>query len=427
MYHSVIGRRLVECLNKRAGVKRTVREFFDEEYVPLFFGSERLLQNVNNSPYDQKFTKNKLPYSDALRDECTRAIHGKVSTLKPDASFYLGGPASGCVETTSGQVTSLAIPVTDEDVYASWVGAALGLTVQGGITLLIDSDEVLIETYTGWREYRRYLDQTPRVKPMQINTWNCQRLMSVFADEHLRFSAITDKSGEKLETQKWVRLLFALSYRFRGSDTSRLLAYAYALLQSNTTIGFLQLNLSACNYLADLYERLFTVPEGMPHASFANLYDTAESFYEAGTHSEIGLRALRPKDVFGAQRDVPKVPKATDKEKQISFDTYQTWIIAMLNNEKLLPLAEELAGILYNFQQSSSRLKTDDKQSVEDLLKKRNAREFIDALVPIVSADKANVSLYERVVGDVAMMPHDKVPLFLTLVRFKYAAAKAKL
>jgi len=426
MYHSVIGKRLIDCLNRRDGKARTVRKFFDEEYVPLFFGGGRLLQNVNNSPFDQTFTKQKKAYSDALRDECTIALHRKVSKLKPDASFFIGGPAAGCEETTSGQVTSLDVPILDEDVYASWIGAALGLTVQGGITLLIDADDVLIETYNGWPLYRRYLEQTPSVKPMQINTWNCQRLTSTFSGELQPFDVVTDKAGTKLETQRWVRLLFALSTHYKDAECQRLLAYAYSLGQSNTTLGFVQLNLTTCRYLVDLYERLFTVPEGMTHASFANLYDTAESFYEACTHSEIGLKALRPKDVLNAQRDIPKVPKTTDSEKQISFNTYQTWIIAMLNKEELLTLAEELAGTLYGHQKAGRRTTNVDKQAVENLLEKRNAREFIDSLTHIVDADPDNAKCYERIVSELVALSPDKVPLFLTLLRFKYAAVKAK-
>ena len=144
MYHSVIGKKLVECLNKRDGRTLTVREFFDDVYVPLFFGSSRFLQYINNSPYDQSFSKVKVKpmYTAALRDSCTSVLHAKVRTIKPDASFFLGGPAAGCTETTSGQVTDLGVPVLEDDIYASWIGAALGLTVQGGITLLIDDDEV---------------------------------------------------------------------------------------------------------------------------------------------------------------------------------------------------------------------------------------------------------------------------------------------
>ena len=72
----------------------------------------------------------------------------------------------------------MGIPITEEDIYASWIGAALGLTVQGGMILLIDAKDVLLTTYDGWKEYRKYLDQTPKLKPLQVNAWNGQWVAS---------------------------------------------------------------------------------------------------------------------------------------------------------------------------------------------------------------------------------------------------------
>jgi len=98
----------------------------------------------------------------------------------------------------------------------------------------------------------------------------------------------------------------------------------------------------------------------------------------------------------------------------------------MLNKEELLTLAEELAGTLYGHQKAGRRTTNVDKQAVENLLEKRNAREFIDSLTHIVDADPDNAKCYERIVSELVALSPDKVPLFLTLLRFKYAAVKAK-
>lgn len=425
MYHSVIGKRLVACTNKRDGTAYTVREFFDKVYVPLFFGGGRLLQNVNNSPFDQAITKKKQAHTPELVLSCLQQVHAKVQGQKPDASFFLGGPASGSLETTSGQVTSMKVPVQEEDVYASWIGAALGLTVQGGMALVIDADDVLLETYDGWKAYRRFLDQTPKIKPLQVNTWNGQWVAQRM--RNLSFSdPVTDKDGVALQTQPWVQLLFALGDHYRDGAERRLLAYVYALGQSNTTLGFIRLNLPEVNRLVDLCRQLFTVPAGLPPKRFETIYETAQSFRYACERTEIGLTALRPKDVFKAQSGIPVPPNATDADKQIAFDTYQTWIIAMLNNKDLMPRAEELASALEKFQKQDVRLKTGNMQMVKELLDKKNRREFIEELAKILEKDGANCDLYERIVADLMSLSSDTVPLFLTLLRFKYAAAKAK-
>lgn len=428
MYHSVIGKRLVECVNRRDGTAYSVRDFFDNVYVPLFFGSARMLQNVNNSPFDQAITKQKKPFTPQLQAECLKQVHGKVQGQTPDASFFLGGPASGSIETTSGQVTSMRVPVFEEDVYASWIGAALGLTVQGGMILLIDAEDVLLTTYDGWSKYREFLEQTPTLKPLQVNAWNGQWVGGQFSDNSWgqAWQPVLDRDDAALTTQKWVQLIFALSHHYRESSPRRLMAYVYSLGQSNTTLGFIRLNIAEVEKLFDLYQRLFTVPAGMYAADFERLYDTAESFRSVCGSTEIGLRALKPQDVFKAEKGVPTAPKPTEAEKRIAFDTYQTWIIAMLNNKDLMPLAGELAQALNGFRQQDTRMKSVNAQQVEELLGKKNRRDFIEELAGLLENDSSNCELYERVVNDLMSLSPDNVPLFLTLLRFQYAAAKTK-
>jgi len=427
MYHSVIGKHLVACLNQRDGTDFTVQQFFEEVYIPLFFGSARLMQNINNSPFDQAITKQKKTFTTELQQECLRLIHGKVQGQEPDASFFLGGPASGSTETTSGQVTSMRIPITNEDVYASWIGAALGLTIQGGMALLIDDADVLMATYDGWLEYRRFLDQTPKIKPLQINTWNGQWITHRLGREQDEMqNIIANKDGTALETQGWVQLLFSMSYHYREGPARRLLAYVYSLGQSNKTIGFVRLNLLQVNRLADLYRQLFKVPVGMPPAAFESLYQTDMSFYSACERTEIGLRALRPKDAFNALKSIPKAPNSADAEKQLAFQTYQIWIIAMLNNKELLKRAQDLAEGLDQFRQQGERGKVVHKQLVDDLLQKKSRRDFIDGLTALLEKDPGHCDLYEQTVTDILTLPIDNVNLFITLLRFKYAAVMAK-
>jgi len=428
MYHSVIGKRLVECVNRRDGTAHTVRGFFDSVYIPMFFGSARMLQNVNNSPFDQAITKQKKPFTSQLQADCLNQVHSKVQGQAPDASFFLGGPASGSTETTSGQVTSMRVPVSEEDIYASWIGAALGLTVQGGMILLIDAEDVLLATYDGWSKYREFLKQTPTLKPLQVNAWNGQWVAAQM-QEAQDFYPTLDKDQAALETQKWVRLLFAFSYHYRGGPVRRLLAYVYSLGQSNTTLGFVQLNLSEIRRPAEIYKKLFTVPPGMPAGSdpFVALYETAESFRFACTRTEIGLRALKPKDVFNAEKAIPKAPKNSEAEKRIAFDTYRTWIIAMLKNEELMKRAEELVVALKHFEQQGSRLKTGNRNMVNDLLTKKNKRDFIESLTTILQEDASNRELFHRAVNDLLSLSADNVPLFLTLLRFQYAAPNPSL
>ena len=429
MYHSVIGKRLVDCINRRDGTAYTVREFFDTVYVPLFFGKAPMLQYVNNSPFDQALGKQKKLLTEELIKSCLGEVHGKAKNSEPDGSFFLGGPSAKKEDGTSGQVTAMRIPVLEEDIYASWIGAALGLTVQGGMILLVDADDVLLTTYDGWKEYRTQLEQTSTLKPLQINAWNGQWLVGKFLDNSwgLAWQPTLDKDNAALTTQKWVQLIFALSRHYKETEVRRLTAYVYSLGQSNTTLGFVRLNIAEAEYLVNLHQRLFTVPEGMEAADFERLYDTAESFRFACGRTEIGLSALKPQDVFRGEKGVPAAPKSTESEKRLAFDTYQTWIVAMLKNEELLTRAEEMAAALYQFQQQDQqRLTTKKGEMVEKLIKTRSWKDFVEELTEILNENEGHSELFNRVVSDLATLTSDKVPLFLTLLRFKYAFVKAK-
>lgn len=426
MYHSVIGKRLVECASRCRGTPPDVREFFVTVYVPLFFGSQRLLQNVNNSPFDQVFTKQKKPFSPEMLARCLDDVHRKIAGQEPDASFFLGGPAAGFVETTSGQVTAMHIPTSAEDVYASWIGAAAGLTVQGGLSILVDAEDVLLATYDGWLRYRRVLDQAAGLKPLQVNTWNGQWVTHALGrSEDAFFDPIKTSDGTALETQRWVGLLFALSRHYRGSAVGALCAYVYALGQSNKTIGFVRFSLSEVLRPVELYQQLFTVPEGMPPYSFTELYDTADSFEAACKLLAIGLRAIKPRDVFKGEVAVPAAPSAADPKRLLAFQTFEVWIAAMLNNKDLYVRAGSVAERLAVFASSGERGKTGRSNAVKTLLDKRNRRDFIDALTDLVQQeDTGPGDTWNGLVEEMLSLSPDNVALFLTLLRFRYAAAQ---
>lgn len=431
MYTAYIGKRLIECLNRRDGTNYTAEAFFCQVYFPLFFGQERYLQNVNNSPVDQAYKNKKTtPLTREVLRGCLEKIREKAQSGTADASMFLGGAATNTTDTTSCQVTNLARAVSAEDVYASWIGAAVGVGIEGGLSLLIDADEVLIALYEGWARYRAMMDQTPVLKPMQINTWNGRwltwRLGKDWYPERSLFEPKLDgaKQIAAYETQTWVQLLFALSYFYREEERRQLTVYVYAFRQMNRTLGFVRLQLPQVRRLHSMYERLFTVPEGMPAAAFEELYNTEFGFQKACQFVEIGLRAIEPKGLTPFLKgELPRPARATPPEKQLQLQIYQTWIIAMLNNEKLIKQTEEVAAALHRIAQSAERGKMGNRRSVEDVLVAKDRRRFIEALAKVAEVDGENAALWNRVVNETVMMPVASVPLFLTLLRFKFVVA----
>lgn len=425
MYHSVAGRKLVAAVNRAQGTSYSAREFFDDVYFPLFFGRAtdgRYLLNVNNSPVDQAFKqKTKKPLTLERLEECRQQIHRKVADEIPDASFFLGGAAAGAVSSTSGQVTGLPLNVTSDDIYASWLGAALGVTVDGGLSLLFDSEEILLTLLDGWQCYRQYLDDTPSIKPMQVNTWNGQWLTAKLGRDWIDgMHYVPRTENGQITTQSWPQLMFSLANHYPASS---LRAYIYSFGQTNRTIGFIRIELPQVSSLSGVYRELFETPSGIPVTRFENLYATERSFLAGCQQTLLGLKALKPKDVFHVERgELPKL----EGDKLLSALTYKTWIIAMLNNKELMDRARALAEVLYNFNRSEGRGKSVHSNLVEErLLKASRVNAVIEVLTEIMERDSVeSLPIFRQAITDLLNMPAVNVPLYLALLRFEYAATK---
>lgn len=427
MITSVIGRIFLDAYNEREHTGYDAKTFFIEKYYPLFFDGNKYMQWVQNSPFVQMKSGQKVETlsSDERREKLEELIC-KIQNGTKDASVAIGYSASDekGYATTSGQVTSLEIKVTHDEVYLSWIGASLGVGVKGGLSILFSNPLLLLSIYDGWAFYRAALDNNQKLKGNQIASWNGQWLAHRY--DKRAFDAenpmadfnpyVSDKDASmSVAVQSWTKILINLSQNFSGQN---LLGYVYSLGQTNITVGFIPFILSQIRRPIDLYIRFF----GMKNWRQAEeLYGTAFGFDRACQAGAIGLKALEPKGLKDYM-EKGKLPKYTDNEEQtIKFHTYQTWIMAMLNNENLWVQSESFAHVLKEYSAGSKNAKTDRTNKVKALLGALNKKEFIRNLTEIISEvdDVSKLMETAKLVND---MPADNVPYFLTLIRFHYAA-----
>jgi hypothetical protein len=436
MYTAYIGRRLLDLHNAHEGATRSPRAFFDEVFFPLFFDDERYLMWVNNSPFDQAFKlRSKEPLTSEVRRNRLAQLHAKATAIQEqDGSILLGSAALGVTASTSSQVTDLPIPVSADEVYLSWIGAAAGVGVEGGFSLLIDDDQILQAIMQGWSEYRQLMNTPPGLKPHQIDTWNgwwlTQRLDNRFEPGDLPVDRMTrvkkDSKDLALVTARWSQVVFALA---RQCHDRAIPAYIYTFGNTNKTIGFIQLHLPRIFALRELYIQLFgTVAEVRERSEIETLYETQFSFLQACRQGSIGLHALEPRklrEYMPTGRGEAKLPKPpTNAETRVTYAIYETWIIAMLsNNERLLEMAQTTAEALQQHASSSSRAKATSRRLVESTLEAGNRRRFIEGLTEILETDGAHAEQFDALVHEIVRMPASDFPLLLTLIKFKYALA----
>jgi hypothetical protein len=183
-------------------------------------------------------------------------------------------------------------------------------------------------------------------------------------------------------------------------------------------VGFIPFELPRIRQPFELYEKYFGTSQ---RDQVEQLFGTALGFTKACQMGAIGVNALEPKG-FRDCLDKGIVPKynSNDEEKIINYNTYQIWLLSMLNNEQLWEKSQQIATTLSNYSKSDTNAKKVKSQEVANLLASLNKKQFIDGLTTIVKGSQEAENLAE-IAELINVMPIDNVPYFLTLIRFQYA------
>ncbi|MBI2418107.1 MAG: hypothetical protein HYV28_09450 [Ignavibacteriales bacterium] len=430
MYTSITGKKLVARWNERNGTALSLKEFFDEKFYPVFYDHEKYLQWITNSPFVQGY-RSAQPPDKSKRMEMLAEFHRKIVEQEPDASIAVGFSAEGNEATTSGQLTGIKLPFGEDDMYSSWIGSGLGVGVDGGLLLLFDEDEILELLYEGWSRYRSLVEETPNLKGNQINTWNGQWLTFALGNNNYKsmpFAPVElKKDTASLPTVNWIKLLFRLARRY---PNKKLMTYVYSLGQTNTTVGFIQINLPELKREIDMYVHLFGEIGSTHRKAIEEVYVTQFGFKTVCRNGSVGLKEIEPKQLreyLPGHGKAAAFPKLKDDEKSIiNYNIYLSWVLCMLNNKSLIDVAGDLARMLRDYETGGARSKTGRANKVLALLDASSRRQFIEKLTDILADDAANGEFFNALVLETDKMQADKFPYFLTLIKFKYTFIKSK-
>lgn len=428
MITSNIGKIFLDAYNEEYGTSYDARTFFLEQFYPLFFDQNKYMMTAGNSPLENPklswddMIKGKKPYeTPEQRKSRFEKMIKKTDKSEADMSIARGYASLDIAAPTSGQVTNLKLPNSQEESYASWIGDALGVGVQGGFSILFSKKEILLDIFEGWKLYRKCLNETSMLKGNQINTWNGQWLSHYYdpreydADMPLAgYSPYnTNKDGIiNIDTQTWTKILIAVSKKYRNAQ---ILGYIYSIGKTNKNIGFIPFDLTQIRRPIHLYEKIFGMSNGR---NVESLWGTAIGFKTACTYGAIGIKAMEPKGL----RDYVykgKQPKAHNYDN-INYNVYIIWIYAMLNNDELWEKSQELAKLLNEASSDKDKsISTKRKNLVETMLNATNKKQFIAAATEVVSFI-GKIDEFKGIVKEIHGMPTDNVPYFLTLLRFQY-------
>ncbi len=432
MITTLVGKTFLKAYNEKYNLNYSAKEFFEKVYFELFFNHPKYMQWVTNSPFVQMKTGQK-PHllSNKERLEKLENLYSKVETEIPDASFAIGYAASESKDfaSTSGLVSDIEIETENEDIYLSWIGGGLGIGVAGGLNLLINDPEITLETFEGWRFYRKYLNDPTleKLRGNQINSWNGQWLTYKLGKSYSEDFSFSDLEQEQIfkvdttlaevNTVNWSNLFFSLSNRFPESTFN---AYIYSFGQTNKTIGFIPIYLKAGKRLKDIFKQLYHSEAPFDAKDFQSLFGM--HIKRACELGSIGLRALRPEGIKKYMEDSKNLTFKKEEENLI-YQSYKTWLIAMLskNKEQITDYTLELAGLIQRYRAAAKG--TDRKNLIEkDLLGTKSKKGFIDALTEMVKGiDGGDLTKIKQLKDEVHLMTNEEFGYFNTLLKFDYA------
>ena len=431
-----IGKIFLDAYNLKYKSNYTPKKFFVEKYYDVFYNHNKYLMSAGNSPLENpkiswdKMRNGQIKYEtiEKRKDRFVKTIH-KIETESADASIAIGFPSLDLTATTSGQITNMNLPLSEDHVYLSWIGSGLGIGVQSGLSILFNNPQILLDLYDGWQIYRNFLNKTPNLRGNQINTWNGQWIAHRYNKNTFDvsnpiasfqpFGTMKD-SGMEVVSQSWTKVLVGIA---RNYPDSTITSYVYSLGQTNITVGFVPFELPRIRQPYELYAKYFGTTK---LEQVEQLFGTALGFTKICQMGFVGVNALEPKG-FRECMEKGVIPKynESDEGKIINYNTYQIWLLAMLNNEQLWEKAQDIAKTLNNYSISDTNAKKVKSQEVTNLLASVNKRQFIEGLTTIVKGNQDVQQLAEM--GElINNMPIDNVSYFLTLIRFQYAVVNKK-
>lgn len=437
MVTSIIGRRFLNHYNQQRGTELSAKEFFEQIYLPLFYDHPKYMMDGGNTALSNpKIPKGTFSTSEQRQVRFVKLIKN-IEAGYLDTRTALDFQASSEKEfaTTSGQVTDLTLASDEDSVYCSWIGGGFGIGVAGGQLILFDQLDILDVLFDGWHIYRSDLND-PAYDDLagnQINTWNGQWLAHRFGsnyrlqDPRQNFSPYERAADKSLRvaSQTWLSILLGIT---RKIFIPRLTGYIYKLGQTNSTYGFISFELPEIRRPSEFYVKLFgEYAYQRDTAKIEALYSSARSFQSACQRGAIGVAALEPKglrDLIPSSRGEAKNFKyeSSTEDNQLTFNTYITWLLAMLNNDEFWDEAGQAATLFLQYEQGAGKLKADRGNQIDKLRNASGKRQFLEALVTVM--ENSNVELLrelEAFAKKIHKLPNDNFPYFQTLIRLRYA------
>lgn len=443
MYTSYIGKKFLKLYNEREGTNLSAEDFFNNVVYPLFFNDDKHFINVANSSFFQSVSQKLVNSGKSIHEIKLERFHKNVKEDGASLTTLVGFAAQGITAGTSGQLTTMKTNIETEEMYASWAGIGLSISMGGGFSMIIDDSEILLGLFSGWEIYRKFLVQTPNLKGNQIDVWNSYWLCHVLSP---KFDTQNPLDGFELpqpipckadkwrkmglmefESINWLKVVFSMAKKYPNKFFT---INAFKFADTNQTLGFVNLYLPEIKRFFEIRDAIF-ISKTESLLSDEEIENLSPYFFfkDACKLGAIGLKSIEPKKlrefmpVGTYQYAQGKDYMFSDEESIKNYQLFKIWIIAMLNKTELLNMASGIAQVLTKIEKDSKeakRGKTTTDQETKKIFEIKTVKAFVDELIIVMEKSPEDSMLIRETVEEVLKMPYDLFPLFTTLIKFEY-------
>lgn len=457
MYTAIVGKTFLDEYNRRNGTALSAKAFFDGPFFDLQFNHDKFMFYMNNSTFDQ-LVKQKVAHLPDRRVVALQTLHTRIEKGEIDGSTAVGFPASTSKEfgPTSGLVSDIRISYSTDDYYYSWLGGALCIGVSGGYSLLFNDPNITYATFEGWAHYRRFLNDSvlDGIPSYKLTSWNGQWLAYYFGpdfQDDFNFSTLvregifeTGKEGLSISIPSWSKVYFSMA---QSQAANTIIAYVASLGSVNRTVGFIPFHFKSGRNLIAIYQNLFGESEYRLRRSSEFEAFFGRNIRRVCEMGSVGMHALRPESLekyFADGKNLKFVSAETAEKTEnesdtagktrnphqtviITYQTYKTWIVAMLSKNKtdISDYSRDIAQALVQYRAGGRKL--DRKNILEKEFFKTSKTEMLKALEKIVADDTVETAIVDKMNSlrdQIHFLSKEDFTYFVLLLKFDYAFAE---
>lgn len=422
MYQIQTGQIFFEKYKKERNYNGTAKDFLNDVLFPMIYCQEFPMLSVTNDPFFQFYIQKKKKPSLKIEDTIETYFNNANKNIVSNVTM-VGGFSGDNTSTTSGQKHETN-NLTFDDSYYSYIGEALSLNVDGGLSIATFNADLLLKIFDGISIFKKFIEQHRDFNSRQLKTWNTIYVLSIYKNDTLEELIenhkiiAKDAKNYKLcfKSASWIDLFSTLAL----SNVEINMISVSNLDKTNSTYGLTPVDFSNIKNYFDFYKKLcgneFLLKNQNLITHFLSLDKMFARYLEK---PKLGA------DILYQSEKIPKKDEIYDNNQNIFILNLKTTAMININNSEIFQKANEFSKILFEYQNLDTKARRINKSVVETLFKENgNKNKILENIITILEFFTNNkITQHNEIINDVVSIVDglsiEKIKYFILLTKIE--------